>query len=142
MKKEFRKKNKARKLAVQVLYSNLLITNNINNFDENTMYFQNKNKVDMKYFLLLIKNIYKRSLIFDTIISKNLSANTQITLIESIIVKIAFFEIFFNTNLHFKIIINESIILANMFCSKKSYMLINKTLNNIIKSYGLFKLIS
>jgi len=140
MKKHFRNKHKARKLVLQGLYSLLISKNNITNIKNELLFHQNKNKIDITYFLLLIENISKKSLIFERIIHKNLKINTQITLIENIIIKIALFEIFFNEHLNFKIIINEALILSNTFCSKKSYMLINKTLNNLIKSYGTFKL--
>ena len=142
MKKKFRKKNKARKLALQSIYGWCFTNNDILDIEREIIKHKNKNKIDVKYFSLLIANISQRTTSLDYIIKNNLFVNTQITLMENIIIKIALFEIIFNNTLSFKIIINEALILASKFCSKKSYMLVNKILDNIIKSYGLLYLMS
>ena len=99
MKKKFRKKNKARKLALQSIYGWCFTNNDILDIEREIIKHKNKNKIDVKYFSLLIANISQRTTSLDYIIKNNLFVNTQITLMENIIIKIALFEIIFNNNL-------------------------------------------
>lgn len=133
MKKIFKKRNKARKIILQYLYSITLNANNISILHQISM--QNNNKIDIQYINNLLKNITKKMPILNKILEHNIKENTSISIIEKIIIQIAIFELLFYKDIPIKVIINESLELSKKFCSKNSHILINRILNNIIHNF-------
>lgn len=130
MKKQIKKFKKTRKILLQNLYS---IHLNDGNSIKELIKYKNKNKINENYLEKTTKEINKKNEILELILKTNIHNNQSMCIIEKIILKIAIFEIFFKKNIPNKITINEAIILAKTFCSQKSYKIINKSLDEIIK---------
>lgn len=128
MKKIFKKENKIRKLLLQNLYSW-----EITQIKENNINYQNEKKINKDKLKIYLNKIIEKNEILNLII-KTYSNNIQnINLIDKIILKIAIFELLFKKYSQKKVIINESIELSKKFSNKKSYMIINKLIDKIIK---------
>lgn len=133
MKKLFKKRNKARKILLQNLYSLTLNADSVT--IKSLLNLHNTNKLDTNYLNNLLHNIPKKSKILNQFFEYNTQKNTSISLLEKIIIKIALFELLFYKDIPIKVIINESLDLSKKFCSRNSYFLINKVLNNITKGF-------
>ncbi len=131
MKKQIKKLKKTRKILLQSLYS--IYLNKDTNINELIKY-KNKNKINELFLEKVAQKIIKKNAILDLIIKINTNTHANIGIIEKIILKIAIFEIFFKKNIPNKITINEAIILTKTFCPQKSYKVINKSLDKIIKN--------
>ncbi len=131
-------KHNTRKLALQIIYSW-----NINKNKKKIKYkikeFKSINKkifnnINIKYLLKIINGVQKNYKYIKKIIFYYIYNSTKyIGKIELSILYISLYEIKIRKKLSYKIIINESIILAKKFGSFNSYKLINKILDNIIK---------
>lgn len=133
MKKLFKKRNKARKILLQSLYS--LTLNEDSMATKSLLNLHNNNKLDTNYLNNLLYNIPKKTKILNQFFEYNTQKNTSISLLEKIIIKIALFELLFYKDIPIKVIINESLELSKKFCSRNSHFLINKILNNITKGF-------
>lgn len=133
MKKLFKKRNKARKILLQSLYS--LTLNEDSMAIKSLLNLHNNNKLDTNYLNYLLYNIPKKTKILNQFFEYNTQKNTSISLLEKIIIKIALFELLFYKDIPIKVIINESLELSKKFCSRNSHFLINKILNNITKGF-------
>ncbi len=127
-------KKKTRQIALQIIYS-WILNNNNNNIKNKIKEFKliNKNylkKINIKYLIKIIINIQKKYKYINKKILKNIYNSTKyIGKIELSILYIAIYELKIRKILPYKIIINESILLAKKFGSFNSYKLINKILD-------------
>lgn len=133
MKKLFKKRNKARKILLQNLYS-LTLNDDIIAI-KSSLNLHNSNKIDTNYLNNLLHNIPKKTKTLNIFLEYNTQKNTSISILEKIIIKIALFELLFYKEIPIKVIINESLELSKKFCSRNSHFLINKILNNITKGF-------
>ncbi len=134
----FIKKQKTRELALQIIYSwNIL--NNKKDIKYKIKEFKLiKSKIlkniDIKYLYKIIINIKKNYKYINKIILTNIHKNTKyIGKIEFSILCIAIYELKIKKSIPYKIIINESILLAKKFGAYNSYKLINSILDTICK---------
>lgn len=135
MKKILKKKQKTRKLLLQSIYSLLISKNEPNNIKNYIMKNKNTKKLDIEYFNRIFSNIYENMNILNMIYKNSVEKYTFLTIIEEIIIKIAIFEILFEKNITFQIIINEALELSKKFCSKNSHSIIKKILHVIVIGY-------
>ncbi len=129
---------KTRELALQIIYSWKIFKNNKNikyKIKEFKIIKKNiLNNIDIIYLLKILIGIEKNYKYINLIIKKYIYNSTKyIGNIEYSILYISIYEIKINKILPYKIIINESILLAKKFGAYNSYKLINKILDNIIK---------
>ncbi len=138
--KKFNKNIKTRELALQIIYSwNILkkkknIKYKIKEFKKIKKNILNN--INIKYLIKILKGVQKYYKHINNIINKYIYKNTKyIGKIEYSILYISIYELKIKKTLPYKIIINESILLAKKFGAYNSYKLINKILDNIIKKY-------
>ncbi len=131
----FKKNQKTREIALQILYS--LIVSNNKNIEKKTNEFKNIkknifNKVNIKYLYKILNGIIKNIKYINNILIKNIKKKTRyIGLIEKYILYMAIYEIKIKKTLPIKVIINENIELTKKFGSQNDYKLINSILHKI-----------
>jgi N utilization substance protein B len=129
MKKIFKKKHKIRKVLLQNLYS-WEITKNI----QNNTNITNSKKINQENTKKYLTKIIEKNSILNLIINIHAKNLQNIKIIDNIIIKIALFELIFNKETPQKVVINEALELSKKFSNKKSYLMINKIIDKIIKS--------
>lgn len=135
MTKIFKQRICARSLALQGIYSWLFLNCDINHIENFLILNKNINKLDIIFLREILHGVPQREEILTFILEGCIDKYTNINIIEKIIINIALFEIFFVKKLSFNIIINEALNLSKKFCSKNSYMLINKILSIVVNGY-------
>ncbi len=135
----FKKKHNTRELALQIIYSWYILKTkkNIKLKIKEFKLFKKEifKNIDIKYLFKIIYGIQKNYKYIRKIIFNNIYASTKyIGNIEISILYMSIYEFKIRKNLHYKVIINESILLAKKFGSYNSYKLINKILDNIINN--------
>ncbi len=131
----FSKNTKTRELALQIIYSLIILKKK--NWKSKIKEFKliNNNilkNINITYLYKILSGVYKNIKYIKKILIKNINKKTKyIGKIEKTILYIAIYEIKKNKKLSYKIIINESIKLSKKFCSINSYKFINSILDKI-----------
>ncbi|WP_343184215.1 transcription antitermination factor NusB [Buchnera aphidicola (Ceratovacuna keduensis)] len=123
-------RRKARKCAVQLLYSWQISKNYIKDI-ENQFIKEKKTKgADLIYFHEIISGISKNYIYLDNLIKKYISKKiNKIGQVEKAILRISFYELTKRYDIPYKVAINEGIELAKYFGSSKSHKFINGILD-------------
>jgi len=142
-------KRKSREYALQILYSfevlnKIYINKNLNkviitkeDIVNNVNLFSNYFNISYsvyKYGDILVYGVYNNINLINNIIATN-SYNWElhrVNLIERNILRIAIYEIIFNSKLSKKIVINEAIEISKRFGTNKSFIFINGLLDKLI----------
>ncbi len=138
-KKKYNINIKTRELALQIIYS-WNIFKNKNNIKYKIKEFKKIKKnifknINIKYLIKILNGIQKYYNFINKTIHKYVYNNTKyIGLIELSILYLSIYELKISKLLPYKIIINESILIAKKFGAYNSYKLINKILDNINKN--------
>ena len=133
--KVFKQRMFSRILVLQGIYSFKISDNSLHDIENFLINGKNINKIDVIFFRKVFYNFKDKEISLNFFLENIIDKYTIISILENIIIKIALFEIFYLKELSFNIIINESINLSKKFCSKNSYMIINKILNIAVKGY-------
>ncbi len=138
-KKKYNINIKTRELALQIIYSWNIFKNN-NNIKYKIKEFKKIKKnifydVNIRYLIKILNGVQKNYNFINNIINKYIYNNTKyIGKIELSILYLSIYELKISKKLPYRIIINESIIIAKKFGAYNSYKLINKILDNINKN--------
>ncbi len=131
----FSKNTKTRELALQIIYSLIILKTKNWKYKIKEFKLINNNvfkKINITYLYKILSGVYKNIKYIKNILIKNINKKTKyIGKIEKTILYIAIYEIKKNKKLSYKIIINESIKLSKKFCSINSYKFINSILDKI-----------
>ncbi len=138
-KKKYNINIKTRELALQIIYS-WNIFKNKNNIKYKIKEFKKIKKnilknINIEYLIKILNGIQRYYNFINKIINKYVYNNTKyIGIIELSILYLSIYELKISKLLPYKIIINESILIAKKFGAYNSYKLINKILDNINKN--------
>ncbi|WP_343128093.1 transcription antitermination factor NusB [Buchnera aphidicola (Takecallis taiwana)] len=124
-------RRRARKYAVQALYTWEISRNDIMDVKQQYLKHINTKKVDIQYFSEIITAVINNYKNIDTKITSCLSRKLQeIGQIEKAILRLSFYELYNRTDIPYKVSINESIELAKLFGSENSHKFVNGVLQN------------
>lgn len=130
-------RSKLREETFKLLYSLEFCKDEINNLVEDYIeQNQIKNTQDIEYVKNTINGIEKEKQNICKIISENLATKwtiDRISRIDLVILKLAIYEIK-NTNIPYKVAINEAVELAKMYGDDNSKIFVNGVLASIVKS--------
>ena len=133
MKPAFRQK--ARKLALQGLYSWQLTGNAIEQIELDLATSNDMTKVDVEYLKELLTSASKDSENLDTTIKPYLGRlPEELDPIEKCILRIATYELVNRIDVPFKVVINEAIELAKTFGAEESHKFVNGALDKAVKT--------
>ena len=134
MSSNFKARHKARHYALQALYGWSMTGNSLIEIEK--YYLENKNphKVDAEYFHTLLHSLPKHAETLDELITPYLSRPlTEIDPIELIILRMATYELQFNLEIPYKVIINEALELTKSFGATDSHKFVNGILDKIAR---------
>ncbi|KTD74795.1 transcription antitermination factor NusB [Legionella waltersii] len=127
-------KRRARKLALQALYQWLMSGSDIPEIEAQFRAINNMAKVDGEYFCHLLygvpKNVQELETSFSPYLDREVSALNPI---ELTVLRIGSFELLHCPEVPYKVVLDESILLAKEFGSQDGHRYVNGVLNNLAR---------
>lgn len=129
-------RRKSRELAMKLLFE---ISINKNNYEEVIENYKEENKdedIDFEYVEKILKGVIEKENSLDEKIKEN-SKNWKIERISKTnlsILRLAFYEILYETDIPVKVSANEAVELAKSYSEEKSWSFVNGVLGSLIKS--------
>ncbi|MCT7940839.1 MULTISPECIES: transcription antitermination factor NusB [Shewanella] len=128
-------RRKARRLAVQAIYSWQLTDNNVADVEHEFLTEQSLDGVDVAYFRELLAGVTAKVAQIDELLKPHLDRDfSEVSPVEKAIVRLATFELTFKKDVPFKVAINEGIELAKAFGADDSHKFVNGLLDKIVKN--------
>ena len=135
--KKISPRRRARECAVQTLYSWLISKNPPEEVELTFITDQDTKGVDMPYFRKLFRQTAENIQSIDGMIAPYLDRNTEeLDPIERSILRLAVYELKYETDVPYKVAINEAIELAKTFGAEESHKYINGVLDKIAPALG------
>ncbi|MGL4893637.1 MAG: transcription antitermination factor NusB [Shewanella sp.] len=126
-------RRKARRLAVQAIYSWQLSGNNISDVEHEFLTEQSLDGVDVAYFRELFAGVATKKTQLDELIIPHLDRPIdEVSPVEKAIVRLAAYELTFRKDVPFKVAINEAIELAKAFGADESHKFVNGLLDKLV----------
>jgi len=125
----------ARELAVQAVYSWQMSNNPVKQIELAIVTSNDMTKVDMEYFLELLRCVVKDCADLDKKIKPYLGRlPEELDPVEKAILRIATYELVGRIDVPYKVVINEAIELAKTFGAEESHKFVNGVLDKAIKT--------
>jgi transcription antitermination protein NusB len=125
----------ARELAVQAVYSWQMSHNPVEQIELAIVTSNDMTKVDMEYFLELLRCVVKDCADLDKKIKPYLGRlPEELDPVEKAILRIATYELVGRIDVPYKVVINEAIELAKTFGAEESHKFVNGVLDKAIKT--------
>ena len=126
-------KQRSRARAVQALYQWLTSGGEIVQIEQQFLN-QKEGKISKSFFSNLILNISKNISVLDEIIEPSLNREfSELGPTEKAVMYLAVYELKFQTEVPYKVIINEAVELTKLYGADSAYKLINTSLDKIAK---------
>jgi transcription antitermination protein NusB len=127
-------RRKARRLAVQAIYSWQLSKNNVADVEHEFITEQNIDGVDVAYFRELLAGVASKHLQIDDLLRPHLDREFEdVSPVEKAIVRLAGYELTFRKDVPYKVAINEAIELAKAFGADDSHKFVNGLLDKLVR---------
>lgn len=128
-------RRKARKLAVQAIYSWQLSDNSMSDIEAQFLTDNDTSKVDVDYFLVLVRGVAGQVRSLDEAVSPFLDRPLKdLDQVERAVLRLAAFELRERLDVPYKVAINEAIELAKSFGADDSHRFVNGVLDKAIDS--------
>jgi len=131
----FKKRQRARKFAVQALYSYQIANNNMQEVLEFYQSDRNPEKYDALYFRELSLGVVEHQDAIDSIVQQYIEKSfSQLFLIDLSIMRVAIFELMYSIEVPYKVILFEAVEIAKIFGTDDSPKFVNGVLHAIGKT--------
>ncbi|GIU21464.1 transcription antitermination factor NusB [Shewanella colwelliana] len=126
-------RRKARRLAVQAIYSWQLSGNNVADVEHEFLTEQKIDGVDVSYFRELLSGTAIKCPQLDELIIPHIERPfDEVSPIEKAVLRLATYELTFRKDVPFKVAINEAIELAKAFGAEDGHKFVNGILDKIV----------
>lgn len=126
-------RRKARKLAIQAIYSWQLSQNSIVDIEAQFLTDNDVSKIDVDYFLDLVRGVASQSKSLDTVLEPYLDRPSKdLDQVERAVLRLAAYELRERLDVPYKVAINEAIELAKSFGADDSHRFVNGVLDKAI----------
>lgn len=130
-------RRRARECAVQALYSWYISQNSIEQVELAFVTDQEMNGVDMPYFRKLLRGTVENVEAIDSALRPFLDRpEDEVDPIERTILRLASYELKFELDVPYKVVINEGIEVAKVFGSDDSHKYVNGILDKLAPALG------
>lgn len=128
-------RRKARRLAIQAIYSWQLSENSISDIEAEFLTDNDTSKVDVDYFQDLIRGVATQASVLDGSLSPFTDRPfADLDQIERAILRVAAYELKFRVDVPYKVVMNEAIELAKAFGADDSHRFVNGVLDKAVDS--------
>lgn len=126
-------RRKARRLAVQAIYSWQISGNNIADVEHQFLTEQDIKGVDIAYFRELFAGVATKTSQLDVLINPHLDRPfAEVSPVEKAILRLATFELTYRKDVPYKVVINEAIELAKAFGAEDAHKFVNGILDKMV----------
>ncbi|RUO75655.1 transcription antitermination factor NusB [Pseudidiomarina taiwanensis] len=126
-------RRKARKLAVQAIYSWQLSQNSMTDIEAQFLTDNDTSKIDVDYFLALVRGVAQQAVSLDQAMEPYLDRPIKdLDQVERAVLRLACFELRERLDVPYKVAINEAIELAKSFGADDSHRFVNGVLDKAI----------
>lgn len=126
-------RRKARRLAVQAIYSWQVSGNNIADVEHQFLTEQQLDGVDVPYFReLFVGAVTKTAQLDELLMPHTTRPFDEVSPVEKAILRLAAFELNFRKDVPYKVVINEGIELAKAFGAEDAHKFVNGILDKMI----------
>ncbi|WP_299793704.1 transcription antitermination factor NusB [uncultured Shewanella sp.] len=126
-------RRKARRLAVQAIYSWQLSGNNVADVEHEFLTEQKVDGVDIAYFRELLSGASTKQSQLDELITPHVERPyDEVSPIEKAVLRLATYELTFRKDVPYKVAINEAIELAKAFGAEDGHKFVNGILDKIV----------
>lgn len=126
-------RRKARRLAVQAIYSWQLSGNNVADVEHEFLTEQKVDGVDIAYFRELLSGTSTKQSQLDELITPHVERPyDEVSPIEKAVLRLATYELTFRKDVPYKVAINEAIELAKAFGAEDGHKFVNGILDKIV----------
>lgn len=127
-------RKKARRLALQALYSWLVSENDINTVERYFLVQHENESFDKEYFHTVLFEVAKQAETLDEQMKPYLSRRIdELDYIEHSLLRLALYELKDRPEIPYRVVINEALELAKTFGAAESYKFINGVLDKMLK---------
>ncbi|NYT52237.1 MAG: transcription antitermination factor NusB [Candidatus Vesicomyosocius endoextente] len=135
-------KQRTRERVIQALYQYLVSGGEVFKIEQQFLN-QKQGKISKAFFSNLFINILENRFVLDELITSSISRGTEeLGSVEHSILYLGTFELKFNSEVPYKVVINESLALAKLYGAEGSYKLINVSLDKLARMLRKIELIS
>lgn len=135
--KKLSPRRRARECAVQALYSWYVSQNDVAEVELSFVTEQDLKGVDVPYFRKLFRNTVANLETVDAIMSEFLDRTSEeLTPIERAILRLSVYELKYELDVPYKVVINEAIEVAKTFGAEDSHKYINGILDKVAPALG------
>jgi transcription antitermination protein NusB len=128
-------RRKARRLAVQAIYSWQISGNRIADVELNFLTEQETKGVDVAYFRELLSGVANHASSLDTKLAPHVDRDVhELDPVEKAILRLSVYELTFRQDVPYKVVINEAIELAKAFGAEESHKFVNGSLDKFVRS--------
>ncbi|RUO28073.1 transcription antitermination factor NusB [Aliidiomarina sedimenti] len=128
-------RRKARRLAIQAIYSWQLSKNSISDIEAEFLTDNDVSKVDVDYFQDLIRGVATQASSLDGSLSPFTDRPfADLDQIERAILRVSAYELKFRVDVPYKVVMNEAIELAKAFGADDSHRFVNGVLDKAVDS--------
>ncbi|WP_411360246.1 transcription antitermination factor NusB [Pseudidiomarina salilacus] len=128
-------RRKARKLAVQAIYSWQLSENSMSDIEAQFLTDNDTSKFDAEYFMALVRGVAGQAKNLDDALSPFVDRPmAELDQVERAVLRLAAFELRDRLDVPYKVAINEAIELAKSFGADESHRFVNGVLDKAIDS--------
>lgn len=128
-------RRKARRLAIQAIYSWQLSQNSISDIEAEFLTDNDTSKVDVDYFQDLIRGVASQASSLDGALSPFTDRPfADLDQIERAILRVSAYELKFRIDVPYKVVMNEAIELAKAFGADDSHRFVNGVLDKAVDS--------
>lgn len=128
-------RRKARRLAVQAIYSWQISGNRIADVELNFLTEQEIKGVDVAYFRELLAGVANHASSLDAKLTPHIDRDFQeLDPVEKAILRLGVYELTFRQDVPYKVVINEAIELAKAFGAEESHKFVNGSLDKFVRS--------
>lgn len=126
-------RRKARRLAVQAIYSWQISGNNIADVEHQFLTEQELGGIDVAYFRELFIGAATKTAQLDTLLTPYIDRPfDEVSPVEKAILRLAAFELTFRKDVPYKVVINEAIELAKAFGAEDAHKFVNGILDKMV----------
>lgn len=128
-------RRKARRLAIQAIYSWQLSDNSISDIEAEFLTDNDVSKVDVEYFRDLIRGVASQTSTLDSALSPFTDRPfADLDQIERAVLRVAAYELKLRLDVPYKVVMNEAIELAKAFGADDSHRFVNGVLDKAVDS--------
>lgn len=128
-------RRKARRLAIQAIYSWQLSKNSISDIEAEFMADNDTSKVDVEYFQDLIRGVASQASTLDAALSPFTDRPfAELDQIERAVLRVSAYELKVRIDVPYKVVMNEAIELAKAFGADDSHRFVNGVLDKAVDS--------